>query len=163
MQYYLMLGNIFGGVTSLPRRALPLGQRDLAAPPTSMLPPTFTQVSVPWTFTKPGPNAAQGLPAVLFAGGSRSGGVDRSSFVRFAGSARTAEPDTTAMIVARKKVRIISSYHAPPDFASWPLKRFGCLGTRGRTGLIRATPPCEGPQSSASRLIARHEQSMKIL
>ena len=163
MQYYLMLGNIFGGVTSLPRRALPLGQRDLAAPPTSMLPPTFTQVSVPWTFTKPGPNAAQGLPAVLFAGGSRSGGVDRSSFVRFAGSARTAEPDTTAMIVARKKVRIISSYRAPPDFASWPLKRFGCLGTRGRTGLIRATPPCEGPQSAASSLLARPERSTRIL
>ena len=32
-----------------------------------------------------------------------------------------------------------------------------------RTGLIRATPLSEDPQSAASRLIARHERSTKIL
>jgi hypothetical protein len=57
-------------------RAFQSDQRAPAAPPTSTLtaPPTFTQASLPATFTKPGPNAAQGLPAVLFAGGSRSRG-----------------------------------------------------------------------------------------
>jgi hypothetical protein len=40
-------------------------QREPTLPPTPMLtvPPIFTQVSVPSTFAKPGPYAAQGLPA----------------------------------------------------------------------------------------------------
>ena len=36
-------------------------------------------------------------------------------------------------------------------------------GTRGYTGLIRATPLSEGLQSPASRLIARPERSTPIL
>jgi len=53
-------------------RAQQWAQRDPAALPTSTLTAPFTQVSLPARFTNPGPNAAQRLPAALFAGGSRS-------------------------------------------------------------------------------------------
>jgi hypothetical protein len=71
----LQLAHLARHLGALPKALF--DQRAPAPPLTSTLnvPPTFTQVSLPATFTKPGPNAAQALPAALFAGGSRSGGV----------------------------------------------------------------------------------------
>jgi hypothetical protein len=49
-------------------------------------------------------------------------------------------------------------YHASQQIASYSITLW-----KRRTILIRATPLSEGPQSAASRLIARPERSTQIL
>src|SRR5512140_1296236 len=66
------------------------------------------QVPEPSTLTKPGPNAAQGLPpAAPFNGSNLSDGGDLSGLWELTGSARAAKAGTKARIrMASRMVRI---------------------------------------------------------
>src|SRR4029078_978605 len=67
------------------------------------VPLTFTQVSAPATFTKPGPYAAQELPDdALRSGSTLPEGVALSGFARLGGSASTLEAgDSRTAITSR--------------------------------------------------------------
>lgn len=88
-----------------------LAQREPLELPTPMpiAPPIFTQVSVPSSLTKPGPQAAQELPAPApFSGSSLPEATGLSGFWLLGGSAAAAGSIATA--IARRMFRILFYY-----------------------------------------------------
>jgi len=74
-------------------------------------PPIFTQVSVPLTFAKSGPYAAQELlPAAPFNGSSLPETTGLSGFRVLDGSASAIEAGSTATTIVRRVLRILPVY-----------------------------------------------------